>query len=83
MLKDKPIIGFQFDHDTYKDDRGFLFDYNEVFPGEIVFDFQSLISVLKLNINDNFIKTEQFSFSKNYFINSLMGKIVKELQTHY
>ncbi|AYY82555.1 CDP-glycerol glycerophosphotransferase family protein [Proteus vulgaris] len=74
LLKDKPIIGFQFDHDTYKDDRGFLFDYNEVFPGEIVFDFQSLISVLKLNINDNFIKTEQFSFSKKLFHKFTDGK---------
>lgn len=74
LLKDKPIIGFQFDHDTYEDDRGFLFDYNEIFPGEIVFDFQSLISELKLNINKNFTKTEKFIFSKKIFHKFTDGK---------
>ncbi|WP_311763133.1 CDP-glycerol glycerophosphotransferase family protein [Proteus terrae] len=74
LLKDKPIIGFQFDHDTYEDDRGFLFDYNDVFPGEIVYDFQSLISVLKFNMSKSFIKTEKFAFSKKIFHKFTDGK---------
>ncbi|EPM0392195.1 CDP-glycerol glycerophosphotransferase family protein [Proteus mirabilis] len=74
LLKDKPIIGFQFDHNTYEDERGFLFDYNEVFPGEIVYDFQSLILALKHNINVDFIKTEKFLFSKKIFHKFTDGK---------
>lgn len=74
LLKDKPIISFQFDHDIYKDDRGFLFDFNEVFPGEIVYDFKSLMLLLEKYKETNYIKTDKFNFSKKLFHKYYDGK---------
>lgn len=46
LLKCKPILSFQFDKDNYKDERGFLFDPETIFPGDIVFTFSDLLIAL-------------------------------------
>ncbi|MEY1635236.1 CDP-glycerol glycerophosphotransferase family protein [Morganella morganii] len=63
LLKEKPIINFQFDIDEYKDDRGFLFNVNSIFPGETVYTFNDLIATLiNLKFNEN-----KYKFVKDLF----------------
>lgn len=69
LLRNKPVISFQFDRGLYDDERGFLFDENKIFPGEIVQSFDSLLKVLnsaldaKINTHENYshaLKTFHF-----------------------
>lgn len=63
LLKDKPMISFQFDRDTYKDDRGFLFNANKIFPGDIVFTFNELMDSLgKQSYNK-----EKYNYTRDLF----------------
>lgn len=46
LLTNKPIISFQFDKETYRDDRGFLYNVDNIFPGETIETFDCLLKSL-------------------------------------
>lgn len=46
-LLEKPIVLYVPDIEEYKDERGFYFDYKEFAPGEMVYNEEELVDVIK------------------------------------
>lgn len=51
-ILNKPMIFFSYDLDDYKKERGIWFNYETYMPGPVVFNTQSVISVIQKNIFD-------------------------------
>lgn len=67
LLKRKPIISFQFDKKRYKDDRGFLFDESNIFPGSIVESFNDLLEQLNIALVESENSHANFSHAYKLF----------------
>jgi len=69
LLLDRPIIGFAHDKDEYMTNRGFLYNYEAIFPGEIVETFDDFISALNtaLSLDKKNSSSEKAKFTKNLF----------------
>lgn len=74
LLKNKPIISFQYDHDVYIDDRGFLFNVNNIFPGDVVYSFTKLLSVLEIRLAENTNANNKFKPALDIFHEYTDGK---------
>ncbi len=60
-LMDKPMIFYAFDLEDYYDSRGFYYSYDRTFlPGEIAYDNDSLIKLIKDSENYNSEKVREF-----------------------
>lgn len=46
LLVDRPIIGFVYDQDDYMKNRGYLYDFTEIFPGDLVLTFEEMLQRL-------------------------------------
>ena len=68
LFLDKPIIFYPYDLQTYKNyDKGFLFEYSDVTPGEIVLNIEELKSkILYVMKNDNY-KEKRDKIRRMYF----------------
>ena len=54
LLLHRPIVGFAKDHDRYlKKERGFIYDFNSVFPATFTSQIDELILVIKKEISNN------------------------------
>jgi CDP-glycerol glycerophosphotransferase (TagB/SpsB family) len=66
LLMDKPIVGYAFDYAKYKNDRGLMFDYEAIFPGDICYDFSSYYVCLeKILRNDSGIENPKAQWCKS------------------
>jgi hypothetical protein len=62
LLKDKPIIFFQYDKDDYKEERGLLFDSSVIGIESVVLDVDMLIKAINIRGLD-----KKHEFLKDYF----------------
>jgi CDP-ribitol ribitolphosphotransferase len=61
----KPIIFFVYDYDSYiSNERGFYYDFKKTVPGNIVYDSDQLIEVIR---NNDFDKSRMSDFVKTQF----------------
>ncbi|WCP67291.1 CDP-glycerol glycerophosphotransferase family protein [Vibrio tubiashii] len=67
LLRGKPVVSFQFDRATYRDERGFLFDTDTIFPGDIVEDFSELLEAIEKNLVQEKIEHPQYAYVKHMF----------------
>ncbi|SET64081.1 CDP-glycerol glycerophosphotransferase family protein [Thorsellia anophelis] len=70
ILLDKPMISFAYDYDNYmNNERGFFYDFDFVFPGEICKDVYSLLNSLERLTQNKFEinKTKQDISKKIFF----------------
>lgn len=67
ILLDRPVIAFCYDWDFYGRDRGLLYDYQQVFPGNITYDFAALLNVLTQALNDKKYPTDRYQWIKRQF----------------
>jgi CDP-glycerol glycerophosphotransferase (TagB/SpsB family) len=42
LLLKRPVLGYLFDYEKYKAMRGLMYNYEAIFPGDLVYDFESL-----------------------------------------
>ena len=67
LYKDKPIIFFPYDLETYtKLDRELYFDYEEYTPGPKVFNLDQLINEIK-----NALYNDEYSYKRKEFIKKI------------
>lgn len=68
LFVDKPVIFYPYDLETYKnEDRGFLFDYNDITPGEKVFDIDELEKAILHNLKNDEFKLARKKVKEIYF----------------
>lgn len=68
LFVNRPIIFYPYDLETYKNqDKGFLFNYEDVTPGEKVFDLESLKKAILDNIEDDKFELERKKIKELYF----------------
>lgn len=84
LFIDKPIIFYPYDLEYYqKEDKGFLFDYYEVTPGDKVFNVDDLKKSILKNINkDIYIETRKnilYKFFGNDCLNSNMNDLINNI----
>ncbi len=52
LLLGRPIIAFIYDWNEYKEDRGLIYDYEQIFPGPQIHKFSELTPALKKALKD-------------------------------
>lgn len=68
LFVNRPIIFYPYDLETYKNqDKGFLFNYEDVTPGEKVFDLESLKNAILDNIEEDKFELERKKIKELYF----------------
>lgn len=68
LFMDKPIIFYPYDLETYKnEDRGFLFEYNDVTPGLKVFELDELKKAILCNLKSDEFKFDREKIKHMYF----------------
>lgn len=68
LFVDKPIIFYPYDLDKYKNqDKGFIFNFDDVTPGEKAYDLESLKSKLVYCLQNDDFKAERDKIKKLYF----------------
>ena len=69
MLTGKPMISFAYDLDIYKDTRGFYYDIEHVFPGDICKDIDSLVESIDKSFNPmSDSRKLKYEFCKRVFL---------------
>ncbi|WP_394127420.1 CDP-glycerol glycerophosphotransferase family protein [Vibrio hepatarius] len=66
LLRGKPVISFQYDKSSYQDYRGFLFDTDELFPGEIVEDVTGLLQSIEQNLDSDYVHPNYSSVKRMF-----------------
>ncbi len=52
LLMDRPIIGFCYDIDKYLQERGLIYDYENIFPGNIATNIDQFLNILKKQLDN-------------------------------
>lgn len=76
-LFEKPIIFFSYDLDEYDDWRGFYYDYQELTPGPVCKDNESMLNYIE-QIDTKFKKEEIANFRKK-FMGGCDGQATKRI----
>lgn len=81
LFLDKPVIFYPYDLDKYKNqDKGFIFDFDQVTPGEKAFDVESLKSKMIYCLKNDDFKSERDKIKKLYFGNNTEDSFYSLLQ---
>ena len=75
-----PFVCFGFDYDTYREERGFYYDLNDVYPGGVLRTEDDVIQQIKAVING--ANKERYVTFRNKYIQaggSATGQILSEL----
>lgn len=68
LFLDRPIIFYAYDLNNYKNlDKGFLFDYEDVTPGEVAFNLKDLKYKMINVLQDDFYGRERIRIKNMYF----------------
>ena len=73
LLLDRPIVSYCYDFDSYKEDPGFIYDYENIFPEKINLTFESFLSNLEKSLEKGSISEKQKRL-KHLFHENLDGK---------
>lgn len=69
LICDRPIIHYVYDYDYYKNqDRGLYYDINDVAAGSIAYDFNQLLHVLELNLQNPSMEFEKRQLRREKFL---------------
>lgn len=81
LLMDRPVIGFAYDKDKYMADRGYLYDYDSIFPGPMVETFEEFVTVLEtiLGSSDKGYEDERRKFVKQLFHSHMDSNAAKRV----
>ncbi|WP_163922411.1 CDP-glycerol glycerophosphotransferase family protein [Photobacterium sp. Alg240-V54] len=67
LLTNQPVISFQFDKETYRDDRGFLYNVDKIFPGDTIETFDCLLVSLERALLSNKSDCHRYQMIKAMF----------------
>jgi CDP-glycerol glycerophosphotransferase len=69
MYIDKPVLGFMYDLDHYREQQdGLLYDLDMIFPGPVTESFTELLAAIDRTLeNDESVSSPQYAFSKKFF----------------
>lgn len=67
LLLDKPIIGFCYDYERYLKGRSLLYNFDDIFPGDITKNTDELITSIEYALNGSDNSREKRNLSRNMF----------------
>lgn len=79
LLLDRPVIGFAYDGERYDAERGYLYDYQGIFPGPMVRTFDALLDRLEEALQGTAPMSERHSFAKRLFHTHTDGRCCERL----
>lgn len=83
LFLDKPIVFYPYDLEEYMNlDKGFLFDYNKVTPGDKAFDISQLKFLITKNFGMDSYEVERKNIKNMYFgqnINDKFNDVLKKI----
>ena len=74
LLTDRPMIFIPYDLDKYRDERGIMYDYDEITPGPKVNSFKEMLTALEDYLNDPEKDSELRIVVKHRFHDVIDGK---------
>ncbi|MCR5101165.1 MAG: CDP-glycerol glycerophosphotransferase family protein [Butyrivibrio sp.] len=80
-LMEKPLIFLAYDLDSYYDNRGFFYDYNEMTPGPVYTETSEIVDYIK-HIDERFDKAQIHDF-KNKFMSSCDGHATERIMNEF
>ncbi|MDS0283045.1 CDP-glycerol glycerophosphotransferase family protein [Haloarcula onubensis] len=67
LLLDRPIVYFPYDLSTYREERGFYFDYESVTPGLRATDFEGLLDAVGTALDDDAYTARRRAVRERFF----------------
>ncbi|WP_188454985.1 CDP-glycerol glycerophosphotransferase family protein [Virgibacillus oceani] len=77
-LLNRPIIFYPYDLDEYRRERDFYYTYEELIPGPLVMDTESLIALIQKNKFD----TSKLTRFRNQFFDHQDGRVTERIVEH-
>ena len=76
MLTGRPMISFAYDLEAYKErERGLFYDLEDVFPGPVSQDFNSLLTALQASLKKiNSAPSAEYVMQRKFFLKHMDGK---------
>lgn len=82
MLRDKPMFAWVYDRSKYQRDRGWLYNIDDVFPGEMGESFEDFMQFLTATAGSHEIDHKAFDYSKSLFYKYLDGECSARVYAH-
>ncbi len=89
LLLNRPVIGYCYDYERYLRDRSLLFRYDNIFPGEITYNFDELVSALESvlkgeeSADSKALRKSSRKFFFSHFDNQSTTRVYTKIQETY